>query len=117
MQRFDKEVFGGLGIACRAQEQLERVPKGIDGSVEVHLGFVDLDGRFIHSPGVSGGSEVSSRALFEFGGVVLHPAVGRGSGNPAFTLSCGSCKACGYNALAASCFRSMLLSPLPFGAR
>ncbi len=40
-----------------------------------------------------------------------------GSGNPAFTISCGSCKTFGYNALAASCFRSLLLFPLPFGAR
>ncbi len=40
-----------------------------------------------------------------------------GSGNPAFTLSRGSCKACGYNALAAPCFTSMLLSPLSFDAR
>ncbi len=40
-----------------------------------------------------------------------------GSGNPAFTLSCGSCKAFGYNALAAPCFTSMLLFPLSFDAR
>jgi len=40
-----------------------------------------------------------------------------GSGNTTLTISRGSCKTFGYNALAASCFRSMLLSPLPFGAR
>jgi hypothetical protein len=40
-----------------------------------------------------------------------------GSGNLTLTISRGSCKTCGYNALAASCFRSMLLFPLPFGAR
>ena len=40
-----------------------------------------------------------------------------GSGNATLTISCGSYKTYGYNALATSCFRSMLLSPLPFGAR
>ena len=40
-----------------------------------------------------------------------------GSGNTPLTISRGSCKAFGYNALAAPCFTSMLLFPLSFDAR
>jgi DDE superfamily endonuclease len=84
-------AFLQQNLTCRAQEKLERVSVGIDSSVEVHPGFSDLDVRFIHSPGVIGGFEVRSRALFEFGGVVLHPAVDRGVRNLATTLETNTC--------------------------
>src|SRR5260221_9727608 len=75
MQRFHQEAFGGLGISRRAQEKLERVPFGIDGSVQVHPDFLHLDVRLIHSPGVIGGFEMRSTALVEFRGIPLDPAV------------------------------------------
>ena len=77
MQRFDEEAFGGLGIACRAQEKLKRVAFRVDGSVEGCPPSFDLDGGFIDAPGVIGGFEVRPAALLQFGGRALHPAVDR----------------------------------------
>ena len=86
MQRFDKEAFGGFGIARGTQEKLERVPKGIDRPVQVRPCSFDLDGGFIDAPGICGGFEVWPAAFLQFRGVALHPAVDRGVVNlqPAF---------------------------------
>jgi len=77
LECFDKEAFGGLGIARRAQEKLERVAFRVNGSVEVRPRSFDLDVGFIDAPGVSGGFEVRPAAFLQFGGIVLHPGVDR----------------------------------------
>ncbi len=72
-----REAFGGLGIARRAQEKLERGAFRIDRSVEVRPRSFDLDVGFINAPGVIGGFEVRSTSFLQFGSVALHPAVDR----------------------------------------
>ena len=65
MQRFYKEAFGGLSVACRAQEKLERVAFRVDGSVEVRPRSFDFDVGFIDTPGVIGGFEVRPASLLQ----------------------------------------------------
>ncbi len=78
MQRFAEETFGGLGIPRRTQEKLDRVPFGIDRSVQVHPGFADFDVRLIHFPGVVAGLQMRSTALLQLWSIALDPAVDRG---------------------------------------
>ena len=73
-----REAFGGLGVPCRAQEKLERVAFGVDGSVEVRPRSFDFDVGFIDAPGVIGGFEVRPASFLQFGCIALHPAVDRG---------------------------------------
>ena len=72
-----REAFGGLSIACRAQELLERVAVRIDRAVEVPPRSFDLDGGFIHAPGVIRSFEVRPAAFVELWSILLHPAVDR----------------------------------------
>src|SRR5690242_8661474 len=65
---FSREVFGGPGITRGTQEQLERVPKGLDRPVKGRPRSFDLDGGFIDAPGVSGGFEVRLASLLQFWG-------------------------------------------------
>ncbi len=67
MQCFEEEAPGCFSIPCEAEEELDRVPLLIDGSVEIGPRFFDLDICFIHPPGVITGFEVRSRALLQFG--------------------------------------------------
>ena len=73
-----KKYAGRFGIACRAQEKLERVAFRIDRSVEVRPHFLDFDVGFIHAPGVIARFEVRSRALLQLWGVVLYPTINGG---------------------------------------
>ena len=75
MQCLDEEALGRLGVACRAQEELERVPVRIDCPVEVRPCPFDLDVGFIYTPGVIRSFEVRPAALLQIGGIVLYPAV------------------------------------------
>jgi len=71
VQGFLKEAFGGLGIPCRTQEKLERVPLRIDRPGEVHPDVLHFDGGLLLSPGVVTGFEMRPRALVQFWGRVL----------------------------------------------
>ena len=75
---FTREAFGRLAVPCRAQEKLQAIAFRIDCSVQVRPRSFDLDGGFIHAPGVIRGFEVRSRALFKFWRVALHPPVDGG---------------------------------------
>jgi hypothetical protein len=52
MQRFLKEAFGRLGIARRAQEQLERVAFRVDGPREIPPIFADFEGRAYYTSSI-----------------------------------------------------------------
>jgi hypothetical protein len=71
LQGFAEKAFGGLGIPRRAQEKLERVPVGIDRSVEIRPGFSDFYIGLIYAPGVVGGFEVRSASFFQFRCIAL----------------------------------------------
>src|SRR5450432_584031 len=73
MQRFEEETFGCRGIPCWTQEELDRVPCGIDGSREIHPLFFDLDGRLIDFPGVIADFQMRSATLFQFRCILLNP--------------------------------------------
>ena len=73
MQRFDKEAFGGLGIAPRAQEQLQGGALRVDGPLEVHPRFSDFDGGLVDFPGGGGGFEVRPAAFFQLWGHTAGP--------------------------------------------
>jgi hypothetical protein len=75
MQGFEEETLGRLGIARWTQEKLQRVPLGIDRPVEIRPRSFDLDVGFVNASGVIGGFEMRLRALLQFGGIVLHPAI------------------------------------------
>jgi hypothetical protein len=78
VQRLEEEAFGGLGIPCRTQEKLQRVPLRIDRPVEVHPGFSDFDVGFIHFPGIVAGFQVRPTAFVELWGVSLYPTIDGG---------------------------------------
>ena len=80
---FSREAFGRLGIPRRAQEKLEGVPKGLDGSVEIGPGFFDSDGGFIDAPGVIAGFEVRSAAFVQLWGILLAESYRSWYGPPA----------------------------------
>jgi hypothetical protein len=87
VQRFEKEAFGGFAIACRTQEQLERVAKGSDCPLEIPPGFLQLHLGLIHSPSIMAGLEMRPRAFVELWGRVLHPAEDRGVIDPESALT------------------------------
>src|SRR5690349_23613805 len=68
-------MFGGLGIACRTQEKLQRVAFRIDRAVEIHPGFFDVDGRLIDSPRIIAGFQVRPATFFQFWSISLDPAI------------------------------------------
>src|SRR5689334_9597701 len=77
-QQLTEEVFGGAGVAIRAEHEIQGVAGGIDDPVEVSPLTPHLDVRFIHSPGIVGLFEFWADALFEFGSVALDPTVDGG---------------------------------------
>jgi hypothetical protein len=78
VQRFLKEAFGGLGIACRTQEKLEGVAFRVDGPVEIHPFFSDFDVGLVDFPGIVAGFEVRPAAFVQFRSVALYPPVNGG---------------------------------------
>src|SRR5712692_5588932 len=75
---FDKEELSSFSIASWTQEELKRVPLGIDGPVEIGPDFLDFDVGLVHAPGVVAGFEVRSTTLLQFRRIALHPAIDRG---------------------------------------
>jgi hypothetical protein len=69
-----REAFGGLGLSRGTKERFQGIASRADGSGEIGPGCADFDVRFVDFPRVIGGFEVRSRALFQFGSVVLNPA-------------------------------------------
>jgi hypothetical protein len=72
-----EKPLGGLGIPCRAQQNLQRVPRGVHRSVQIHPDPLHLDVGFIHPPGIGRRFELRAAASVEFGGLLLDQAKDR----------------------------------------
>ena len=76
-KRFQQELFRCFCISCWAEEEIERVPLRIKGSIEVHPLLFHLDVRLVHKPRVVRGFEVGPTALLQFWCIALDPAIDR----------------------------------------
>jgi hypothetical protein len=74
VQGFEEKTLGCFSIPRWAEEELDRVPLRIDGSVEIRPRFFDLNRGFIDAPGVVTGFEMRSTAFFQFWSVATFPS-------------------------------------------
>ena len=71
--RFTEKPLGCSGILLGRQQEVDRLTEAINGTIQIGPDTLDLDGGLVHPPGPGAWPQVTPDALFEFGGIGLHP--------------------------------------------
>lgn len=78
IQGLTEKSFRCLGVACRREIEVDRVPELVDGSVQIgsfaanlHIGLVDTPARGLRP------APVPAQALFDLWRIFLNPAIDR----------------------------------------
>jgi hypothetical protein len=76
-KRFREEALSRFGIACRTQEEFERVALGVHRSIEIHPHLFHFNIGLIDAPRVVRSFEMRAASPFQFRCVLLNPAIDR----------------------------------------
>ncbi len=57
-KHFAEKVFGRPGIACRTQEEVQRIAQRVHCSIQIRPGAFGLDAGFVDAPGIPGRFEM-----------------------------------------------------------
>lgn len=77
-KHFAEKVFGCLGIACRTQEEVQRIACRVHRSIQIRPRAFNLDVGFVDAQGIRGRFEMGPPAHLQFRCIALHSAIDRG---------------------------------------
>ncbi len=72
-QRLAEEPLGRIGISPGGQQEVDGLAEAVDRAIQVGPGTLDLDIRLVDPPRSGAWPQVAPDALFELGGIGLHP--------------------------------------------
>ena len=72
-QRPAEEPLGRIGISPGGQQEVDRLAEAVDRAIQVGPDTFDLDVGLVHAPGPGAWPQMAPDALFELGGIGLHP--------------------------------------------
>ena len=72
-QGLAKQLFGGVGVAQRRKQEVNRGAGGIDGPIQIAPAALHSNVGLVHPPGFVGRLKMTPQPLFQFGATTLHP--------------------------------------------
>ncbi len=74
-QDFAEKALSCSSATGLVQEEIERLPGRINGSIQIHPLSSDFDVGFVNPPRIIGLLQIRAAAFIEFGRITLNPAV------------------------------------------
>ena len=72
-QRTAKQLFGGVGVAQRRKQEVNRGAAGIDGPIELAPAALNSNVGLVDPSGFVGRLKIAPQPLFQFGRIALYP--------------------------------------------